>query len=319
MVPKWYSALFNSPMHIPNQLRDTAPRCQVHWRDLSQHHDARTAMTPRRYRKKTVDSIPWNGDEPATWIGLPMRCTLEVPLALRPDRRDNQIRFRTIATACPRASALTKLQFLFRLRCPRRLRFSNDKNGKPSRPESVVSRQVMCASFDPPQQSDQPAQRKEFLFLFFAQNIHHRRVNYGKVTVVVYIPAGPFQASTDGRDCVSAKGFHRQYAYCCFFRSSRLGGLVDFRAIKRIRSLKRAVPANVIDFATSQLSSSASAMTSHSLPILTVVLRIVSRINAKRSQRGGGECTSGWLSKVFCIPRSQLRRRFFAWSVSWRT
>ncbi len=137
VVPKWYSALFNSPMHIPNQLRDTALRCQVHWRDLSQHHDVRTAMTPRSYRKKTVDSIPSNGDEPAIWIGLPMRCTMEVPLTLRPDRRENQISFRTIATACPRACALTKLHFLFRLRCPRRLRFSNDKTGNPHAPKAT--------------------------------------------------------------------------------------------------------------------------------------------------------------------------------------
>jgi hypothetical protein len=55
-------------------------------------------------------------------------------------------------------------------------------------------------SFNPPQGPAKSAQRKDLLFLFFAQDIHRRRINprYSQCPGSA-IPLAAFQVSTDGR------------------------------------------------------------------------------------------------------------------------
>jgi hypothetical protein len=57
---------------------------------------------------------------------------------------------------------------------------------------------------DAPQRPAQPAQRDDLLFLFFAQDIHRRRVNPPLQSMSwSAIPLAAFQVSTDGRFWVS--------------------------------------------------------------------------------------------------------------------
>jgi Nucleotidyl transferase AbiEii toxin, Type IV TA system len=63
-------------------------------------------------------------------------------------------------------------------------------------------------SFNPPQGPAKSAQRKDLLFLFFAQDIHRRRIILRLSQCPgSAIPLAAFQVSTDGRFWVSAEDF----------------------------------------------------------------------------------------------------------------
>ena len=64
----------------------------------------------------------------------------------------------------------------------------------------------MYGSFNPPQRPAKPAERKDLLFVFFAQDIHRRRI----ILRLSQCPGSAislaaFQVSTDGRFWVSAE------------------------------------------------------------------------------------------------------------------
>jgi hypothetical protein len=74
-------------------------------------------------------------------------------------------------------------------------------------PDSIggdVSRRILYGAFDPSQRPAKPAQRKVLLFLFFAQDIHRRRI-YPPLQLMSgsATSLAAFQVSTDGRFWVS--------------------------------------------------------------------------------------------------------------------
>jgi hypothetical protein len=64
----------------------------------------------------------------------------------------------------------------------------------------------MYGAFNSSQRPAKPAQRKDLLFLLFAQDIHRRRVNPPSQSMSgSVIPLAGFQVSTDGRFWVSTE------------------------------------------------------------------------------------------------------------------